>query len=397
MGRGSEGSRAMLCGAILDEFNFSNRLLDRADLRKTRLQHANLTRARLADVLLNNADLTAARLDEAHLTGADLVGASLRAASLAGAHLDGANLDGAYLEDASMPRADFTKASLRGANLRGVQLHGSLLMGADISGADFRNAVMDSADLSEAVMGMSASHDTMPFRSQISTTFEDADLTGVIFEPLSTPEARHIASAQHLDRLKYRHNPGALIELRNSFREQGFRTQERQVTYALMRERTQRSPLAVRTIRTVMLDWTCKYGLSPFLPLKWLTGLWFLCTAFYALRIRFGKNSSLYLIQTDPSTRDSLQTSAPAEVTRVPVPSNKAVRFAALFSLMSTFNYSFQTLDFGRWVRNALPREFDLRAEGNARVVSGVQSLLSLFLITLAVLTYFGRPFDSLV
>ena len=38
-------------------------------------------------------------------------------------------------------------------------------------------------------------------------------------------------------------------------------------------------------------------------------------------------------------------------------------------------------------------REYDLKAVGWARTVSGFQSLLSVYLIALWVLSYFGRPF----
>jgi hypothetical protein len=42
------------------------------------------------------------------------------------------------------------------------------------------------------------------------------------------------------------------------------------------------------------------------------------------------------------------------------------------------------------------PREYTLRATGWARMVSGAQSLLSIYLLALSVLTYFGRPFEGL-
>ncbi len=40
------------------------------------------------------------------------------------------------------------------------------------------------------------------------------------------------------------------------------------------------------------------------------------------------------------------------------------------------------------------PREYTLRAKGWVRVVSGAQSLISVYLIAMWVLTYFGRPFE---
>jgi len=40
------------------------------------------------------------------------------------------------------------------------------------------------------------------------------------------------------------------------------------------------------------------------------------------------------------------------------------------------------------------PLEYMLRATGWVRVVSGIQSLLSVYLLALWALTYFGRPFE---
>jgi hypothetical protein len=64
------------------------------------------------------------------------------------------------------------------------------------------------------------------------------------------------------------------------------------------------------------------------------------------------------------------------------------------FSLMSAFNIGFRDINFGRWLRLLTRQEFDIKAVGWARVIAGWQSLISVYLIALWVLTYFGRPFD---
>jgi hypothetical protein len=40
------------------------------------------------------------------------------------------------------------------------------------------------------------------------------------------------------------------------------------------------------------------------------------------------------------------------------------------------------------------PREYELHASGWVRVVSGIQSLISVYLVALPILTYFGTPFE---
>ena len=72
----------------------------------------------------------------------------------------------------------------------------------------------------------------------------------------------------------------------------------------------------------------------------------------------------------------------------------RALRTALLFSLMSVFNIGFSGFDFGRWIRLLQPREYDVRARGWMRSVSGAQSLLGVALVALSILSYFGHPFE---
>lgn len=68
--------------------------------------------------------------------------------------------------------------------------------------------------------------------------------------------------------------------------------------------------------------------------------------------------------------------------------------WAGYFSLISAFDIGFPEINLGRWLR-LLPRtEYELKAKGWARTVAGIQSLISLYLVTLWVLSYFGRPFE---
>ena len=68
-------------------------------------------------------------------------------------------------------------------------------------------------------------------------------------------------------------------------------------------------------------------------------------------------------------------------------------RAALFFSAMSAFNIGFREINFGRWIRLLTRREYDIKARGPVRVVAGFQSLVSVYLIALWFLTYFGRPF----
>jgi hypothetical protein len=61
---------------------------------------------------------------------------------------------------------------------------------------------------------------------------------------------------------------------------------------------------------------------------------------------------------------------------------------------MGVVNLGVQGLDLGRWIRLMQRREFDLKARGTIRVVAGLQSVLSFALLALAVVSYFGHPFE---
>ena len=67
---------------------------------------------------------------------------------------------------------------------------------------------------------------------------------------------------------------------------------------------------------------------------------------------------------------------------------------AAYFSLLSAFHIGWHDLNVGTWIARIQPQEYTLRATGWVRVVSGIQSLLSVYLLAMWALTYFGRPFQ---
>ena len=68
--------------------------------------------------------------------------------------------------------------------------------------------------------------------------------------------------------------------------------------------------------------------------------------------------------------------------------------YAFYFSLLSAFHIGWRDLNVGSWLTRLQSREYALRAKGWVRAVSGVQSLISVYLLAMWALTYFGRPFQ---
>jgi hypothetical protein len=71
-----------------------------------------------------------------------------------------------------------------------------------------------------------------------------------------------------------------------------------------------------------------------------------------------------------------------------------AIAWAAWFSLLSAFQIGFREFSVGNWLTRVHPRQFTLEPTGWVRTVAGVRSLLSVYLLAMWVLTYFGRPFQ---
>jgi len=330
-------------------------------------------RADLSGSILDNAILV-----EGNLRGAKLMRTHLKGANLNGALFGGADLSGAQLNDSYLISAELTETDLDGAELSGANLYMANLKDADLRDAQLKG-----------------SH------------FSSANLENVNFEPLSLPEVTGISGAGHLELLTYRRNPDGLARLRKQFQENGFRNQEREITHALNRRAAELAGPIERWFKRIAFEWTCQYGMNPGRALSIWSVLLLICWAIYAFFIHLNGESGIYRIQKRGARIDGEQTEEQIRPHQIFVTSLwpyllrllhrelSVAYWAGFFSLMSAFNIGFREIDFGRWLR-MLPRtEYDLKARGWARTVAGLQSLISVYLIALWVLTYFGRPFDQ--
>jgi len=335
------------------------------------------------------------------LSGADLKGADLIGWELSGANLSSANLSDSHLNGAHLAGANLTNANLSGADLRNSALSAvSSLVGTFISpgdakgllqavkpgsGADLRGAFLINTDMTRAHL-------------------DDANVAGAHFEPSHLPFL-NIASAPGLELMTYDEYPGPLNELRKQFLDAGYREAERKITCALNRREAELAPPIECWFKRLAFEYPCQYGLSPGRPLRIVVWLWLVFAIVYAVFMHLPGPSGVYFIASrvwrGRSNTQGIQVRPRALRTaqwwKVPFlwlrREGRVLRAALFFSLMSTFNIGFRDINFGRWLRMLTTREYDLKALGWARTVSGFQSLLSVYLIALWVLTYFGRPF----
>ena len=72
-----------------------------------------------------------------------------------------------------------------------------------------------------------------------------------------------------------------------------------------------------------------------------------------------------------------------------------ALGYAVYFSVLSAFHIGWRELNVGNWISRLQFRTYSLQATGWVRTVSGLQSLISVYLLAMWALTYFGRPFAN--
>jgi uncharacterized protein YjbI with pentapeptide repeats len=292
-------------------------------------------------------------------------------------NISGANLNSAALAQADLSESDLSKAYLEGADLTGANLRGANLSGANLTGARLDGANLNSANLDRT-----------------------------IFDPASFSSLVGIESAANLNHITFGENPDALIKIRKLFQDEGLTKQEREITYALNREQTKRDPWVERWFRILAFDLTCQYGMSPGRPLRVIMAVWAIFSLLYIFvlhsRWRLFRIRISRFYQRRDKTREFRMWSAPYQMT------SKSKRlivwlrfewrtvFAMLFfSLVNAFNLGYREFNIGQWLRMLTTREYEVKAVGGVRSLAGVQSLISVYLFALWILTYFGRPFGE--
>lgn len=374
---GKEGKQADLREANLSEANLSGANLYMANLSLARLNKANLSRARLDLASLSRAYLHEASLSGAKLRNADLRGAILTKANLSQANLDGAKLNGASLVEANLSGTELFLANLSGAWLELANLSGARLYWVNLSGAFFEP------------------------------------------RPGSVSDVSLLLNNKGLSLLRYDVSSHGLVELRETYKKAGMREEERQVTYALNHTRRLKSwkqggvtGKLESLFHLVCFEWTCQYGMNPGRPLGVLGLGLFLFTPFYLLALRSrDPETGIWLVLPPDRILGQGSKVRPFKLTGRtpfrPLPSGRwprlkarlrrglrRVRLAFYFSLLSAFNLGWRELNVGNWISRVQKLEYNLKATGWVRSVAGLQSLLSVYLLALWVLTYFGRPFD---
>jgi Pentapeptide repeats (8 copies) len=385
----------------------------RNDPRRANLCGANLTSASLHSAMLRGANLKGADLDGMDLAGAHFEAANLREVSLVRANLRGAifvdtdlsgvNLSGADLSGGVLLSANLTRSQVSGANLTNADLIDAALSNADLEQARLTGAQMTTADLTDANLEDAVLLNAKLNLSNLSGAYLDLDLDSV-------PKATDIYDARNLSLVRFHDDPGTLVKLRREFRDLGLRTQEAELTCAIRRSELSRTVARngskgrylhswpERYFNLVFFDWTCQYGMSPGRPLGIMVLVTAICSIFYLFaQVDAGPDAGIWAVWDEKRIKQNEGSKEPQQLT-YGFPDNRwemgFLWLAIYFSLLSALRIGWSGLNFGTWLTRIQRREYTLQATGWVRVVSGVQSLISVYLIALAILSYFGTPFE---
>jgi uncharacterized protein YjbI with pentapeptide repeats len=322
---------------------------------------------------LSEADLHGQNLFEAKLAGANLRDADLRDATLTSADLSGARLAGAKLEGAKLIEAKLNAIKDKDGKSQGVGLEYAHLKGVNLNGAEMKGALLLATELKDARLF-------------------HVDLEDAIFEPASLPDIESISDAANLKKMTYDQRPAALLKLRKAFKEAGFQNQQRQITYALMRKKRLDSGPIENSVRYVLFELTSEWGLSSLRPLWLMILLIFPFALLYAGAIlRPHASAGLWRVWDKDRIRQDIGTATPVLLKKS---TGNIVGDALYFSFLSAFSVGWHEINIGTWIGRLNPDEYTLRATGWLRSLSGFQSLVSIFLLALAFLCYFGDPFE---
>ncbi len=275
---------------------------------------------------------------------------------------EGENGQRANLCEANLLEANLQEANLRRANLQEANLRRANLQGADLSFANLREANLTRANLSGAVLW---------------------DTYG-----LST--------------LRWRQLPLGLARVRGEFKGAGMRHQEREITYAIKHNERVNIGGLEGAFNYVLFEITSDYGMSPWRPLLIVAILIPLFSVPYMIGLKRHRRSGIWAVLPEERVHKSRRNPKPIRVTANPTGQRKkpfarwfrVVRIGFYFSLLSAFRIDWRELNVGNWITRLQSREYILRATGWVRTVAGFQSLISVYLSALWILTYFGRPFE---
>lgn len=348
---------------------------------------------------------------KANLCGVDLSGRIIGQVDLSYGDLRWANLMQADLSHANLNYANLSQANLAFSRLKSVKLDHAILTKSILIGSDLSNSVLLNAELSwSGLVGANLFGAVIDGANLDSATFENI---------LVMPPLESIAGAKNLFLVRYFNNPASLTALRKQFKDAGYYDREREITYAINHSEEVQAlwylhfPFSFSSVGTVIegilkrifFNAPTQWGMHPSRALLILVSLIAIFAPVYVVVLQRTTSEGIWRqwheeVVTNRSQRrtwDKRQTTSLADenkTERMQCRWPQAIGYGFYFSVLSAFHIGWRDLNVGTWINRLQPRNYTLYATGWVRTVSGIQSLISVYLLAMWALTYFGRPFE---
>lgn len=378
---GKEGAVANLEGAYIHGVD-----LDNADFRSANVRNIAFEHTSLDGAYFSAADMANARFYKASLKRAKFRRTLLPDATIIDSNLEAANFYKASLARARIIKCNFAKAWLQNTNFADAFIRESSFHGAKIWACVFENATIVQSKLCR----VDCRHVNLNGAEFVDNDFFRASIN---IKPGKIPPIGMLATGENIYSLTYSLTPFSLIELRGAARKAGLRLKERELTYAVMHnERLRTYHPFWRAITYILFELPSGWGMYPDRPLVIMV---ILIPFFFLpyLIVLFIKTKNGIWIKWSPNRARKDLGFNEYKLLNFKWADWRAYAYALYFSVLSAFHIGWRDLNVGSWITRMQPCEYTLRATGWVRTVSGIQSLISVYLLALAVLTYFGRPF----
>lgn len=385
-----------------------------ADLRKINLEGVTLS----GDTHSDNKD------GRFELTQADLSNANLKSVTFSNVNLTRAKLNGANLMSANFSKVDMKRADLTDVTLINAKLERCNFSDADMTGVNPSHASLINCRFEPL---------TVPQAAFMVTT---KNIESSLFvRPHAIQQLRreyNLAGFRDEERqLTYilkRAEQNGSSDLHKRINELSLHSFFGKNELASFEEHDTSNP--IKSILWILFDFTCEYGNRPIRPLRILFYLIIVLAFPYWISIilqsnRFGiwkvwPKESIGEKGERESERVTVQFTSTFSKTGIhwkldvsdgiSVARNfllaitlwcranyrslgRSIWYGLWFSVLSAFNMGWKDLDVGNWMMRVNPKEFSLQAKGWVKFVSGIQAIVSMYLLALTALTYFGRPF----
>ena len=214
----------------------------------------------------------------------------------------------------------------------------------------------------------------------------NANFSHSIFQPQKVG-VNILLGARGLSSIKF-NRFDKIVKLRNEARQAGFRYQARQLTAALRKKRFYSESFSERFFENLLINYPTDYGANPWRSLK-IFGVCILIFSIpYIITLETPGRDGIWKVWGDERARRDLGEQKPERIKLRGLP---VLMYGFYFSILSAFHIGWRDLNVGSWIARMQPREYTLKATGWVRIISGVQSLISIYLLVIWFLSYFGQ------